>query len=199
MEERIIIRAKSYNPDGASPPQHIPGCDDMKGAQRKVYEATTAAAKAGDVDAQMCYLMQGGGDRESGFRLTDTEIAEYQSLGAQYVDAAFKRGDWRVVELLGYRVVDWAGMFINLKQWQDPTREYKAHRLLLLGAGDADPQDPNNWLGVLRMTESNGNSKLSPQEMQDSDAWAQTAYDKYFVSQPILLKEPRVCTADDES
>ena len=32
--------------------------------------------------------MQGAGDRESGFRLTDAEIAEYQTLGAQYVDAA---------------------------------------------------------------------------------------------------------------
>ena len=117
MDERMIVRGNvSYYLHVALPP-HIPGCDDMKGAQRQLHEATKAAAKAGDVDAQMCYLMQGGGDRESGFRLTDAEIAEYQTLGAQFVDAAFKRGDWRIVELLGYHIVDWAGLFITLEQW----------------------------------------------------------------------------------
>jgi hypothetical protein len=50
IDERIIIRGNvSYHLDVAPPP-HIPGCDDMKGALRKVYEATTAAAKAGDLD-----------------------------------------------------------------------------------------------------------------------------------------------------
>jgi hypothetical protein len=197
MEERMIVRGNvSYHLHVALPP-HIPGCDDMKGALRQEYEATTAAAKAGDFDAQMCYLMQGYGDRESGFRLTDAEIAEYQSLGAQYVDAAFKRGDWRIVELLGYHVVDWAGLFINLEQFRDSLREYKAHQLLLLGAGDVDPQDTDHWLAALRMPESKDNWKLSAQEIQDSDAWAQETYDKYFVSQPRLLKEPKVCTAQD--
>jgi hypothetical protein len=199
MEERMIVRGNvSYNLHVALPP-HIPGCDDMKGALRQEYETTTAAAKAGDIDAQMCYLMQGRGDRESGFRLTDAEIVEYQSLGAQYVDEAFKRGDWRVVELLGYHVVDWAGLFINLEQWKDPAREYKAHQLLLLGAGDVDPQDTDYWLAALRMPESKDNSGLSAQEIQDGDTWAQETYDKYFISQPKLLKEPKVCTAQDAS
>lgn len=199
MDERTIVRGNvSYNLNAALPP-HMSGCDDMKGALRKVYEATIAAAKSGDVDAQMCYLMQGVGDRESGFQLSDAEIAEYASLGPHYVDAAFKRGDWRVVELLGYHVVDWAGMFINLEQWKDPAREYKAHQLLLLGAGDVDPQDTDYWLAALRMPESKGNWQLSAQEIQDSDAWAQETYDKYFISQPRLLKEPWVCSAQDES
>jgi hypothetical protein len=199
MEERTIVRGNvSYGLHVALPP-HLPGCDDMKGALRREYEATTAAAQAGDFDAQMCYLMQGYGDRETGFKLTDAEIAQYQSLGAQYVDAAFKRGDWRVVELLGYVVVDWAGLFMNLEQWKDPLREYKSHQLLLLGAGDADPQDTDPWLAVLHMAESKDNWKLSAQEMQDGDAWAQETYDKYFISQPKLLKQPRVCTAEDEN
>lgn len=199
MEERMIVRGNvSYNLHVALPP-HIPGCDDLKGALRQLHEATTAAAKAGDLDAQMCYLTQAAGDRESGFRLTDAEIAEYQTLGARYVDAAFKRGDWRVVELLGYHVVDWVGPFFYLEQWRDPAREYKAHQLLLLGAGGANSQGTDNWLAVLRMLESNNNSKLSAQEMQDSDAWAQETYDKYFISQPRLLEEPRVCTAQDAS
>ena len=197
MEERIVVRGNvSYNLNAALPP-HIPGCDDMKGALREVYEATTAAAKSGDVDAQMCYLMQGTGDRESGFQLSDAEIAEYQTLGPQYVDTAFKRGDWRVVELLGYHVVDWAGMFLSLEQWKDPAREYKAHQLLLLGAGEIDPQDKDYWLAALRTPESKDNLRLSAQEIQDSNAWAQETYDKYFSSQPKLLKEPRVCTAQD--
>lgn len=199
VQERIMIRAKLFNPNGAPPPRHTPGCDDMKGALRQKYEATIAAAQAGDIDAQLCYLMQGVGDRESGFRLTDAEIVEYQSLGAQYVDAAFKRGDWRLVELLGYHVVDWVGLFANLKQWKDPLREYKSHQLLLLGAGDIDPQDTGPWLAVLRMPESTDNWNLSAQAMQDADAWAQETYEKYFISRPRLLKEPKVCNAEDGS
>jgi hypothetical protein len=196
MEEREIVRINLMNHSGTMPP-HIPGCDDMKSAYRKLYEATYAAAKSGDIDAQMCYLMQGAGDRESGFALSDADIAEYLSLAPQYVDAAFKRGDWRVVELLGYHVVDWAGLFIGLEQWKDPTREYKAHQLLLLGAGDVDPQDTDYWLAALRMPESKDHGRLSAQEVHDSDAWAHENYDKYFSSQPRLMKEPRVCTAQD--
>jgi hypothetical protein len=199
MDERFIVRGNvSYHLSMALPP-HISGCDDLKGAFRKVYEATTAAAKSGDVDAQMCYLMQGAGDRETGFRLSEAEIAEYQSLAPAYVNAAFKRGDWRVVELLGFHVIDWAGMFINLEQWLDPLREYKADQLLRLGAGEVDPEDPDPWLYVLRMPESKENWKLSAQEMLDGDAWAQETYDKYFVSQPRLTKKPKVCTSEDEA
>jgi hypothetical protein len=190
MQERIMIRAIAYNPNGARPSAHIPGCDDMKGALRQVYEATAAAAKAGDLDAQMCYLEQGPGDRESGFRLSEAEIAEYQSLAPQYVDSAFERGDWRIVELLGFHVVDWAGLFISLEQWKDPLREYKAHQLLRLGAADVNPDNTDYRLATLN---------LSAQQKQDSDAWAHETYNKYFVSQPKLLKEPRVCTTQDEA
>ncbi len=191
MLERVILRANL----GGTMPTHIPGCDDMRGASRSLYEATKAAAKAGDLDAQLCFLMQEAGDRESGFALSEAEIAEYRSLAPQYVDAAFKRGDWRVVHLLGFHVVDWAGLFIGLKQWKDPAREYKAHQLLLLGAGDVDPQDPDYWLQPLRIPEST----FSAQEIRDSDAWAHEMYDKYFSSQPTLMKEPRVCSDQDET
>jgi len=194
LDERVTVRANLGNGSGTMPP-HIPGCDELKIALRRLYEATRAAAQAGDLDAQMCYLMQRAGDRDTGFMLSDMEIAEYQSLAPQYVDAAFKRGDWRVVDLLGFHVVDSPGLFVQLEQWKDPLREYKAHHLLLLGAGDVDPQDPDYWLPALRIPEST----LSAQEIRDSDAWAHEMYDKYFISQPRLLEEPRVCTAQDAS
>ena len=194
LDERVTVRANLGNGSGTMPP-HIPGCDELKSALRRLYESTRAAAQAGDLDAQMCYLMQIAGDRDTGFLLSDVEIAEYQSVAPQYVDAAFKRGDWRVVDLLGFHVVDLPGLFVQLEQWKDPLREYKAHHLLLLGAGDVDPQDPDYWLPALRVPEST----LSAQEIRDSDAWAHEMYDKYFISQPRLLEEPRVCTAQDAS
>lgn len=40
-------------------------------------------------------------------------------------------------------------------------------------------------------------STLSAQEIRDSDAWAHEMYDKYFISQPKLMREPRVCTDQD--
>jgi hypothetical protein len=192
LNERVIVRANLGNGSGTMPP-HIPGCDEMRIALRRLYEATRAAAQAGDLDAQMCYLMQIAGERDTGFMLSDVEIAEYQSLAPQYVDAAFKRGDWRVVDLLGFHVVDSPGLFVQLEQWKDPLREYKAHHLLLLGAGDVDPQDPDYWLPPVPIPEST----LSAQEIRDSDAWAHEMYDKYFISQPKLMREPRVCTDQD--
>jgi hypothetical protein len=65
------------------------------------------------------------------------------------------------VNLLGFHVVDSAGPFINLEQWKDPVREYKAHQLLPLGSGDSDPPNTDNWLAALRMTESKDNWNLS--------------------------------------
>ncbi len=191
-EELVIVRANIGNHVGTMPP-HIPGCDEMKGAIGRLYEATKAAAKAGDASAQMCYLMQAAGDRDSGFMLSDAERVEYQSLAPQYMDAAFKRGDWRVVNLLAFHVTDWVGMFIELEPWKDPLREYKAHRLLLLGTGGADSQDPDRWQPLLRLPEST----LSAEERRESDAWAQDMYERYFSSQPSLLKEPRVCTDEN--
>lgn len=192
LSERETVRANLGNGIGTMPP-HIPGCDDMKSALRKLYETTKSAARSGDIDAQMCYLTQRAGDRDTGFMLTDVEIAEYQLLAPQYLDAAFKRGDWRAVDLLAFHVVDSPGLFVWLEQWKDPQREYKAHQLLLLGASTADPQDPDYWLPALRIPEST----LSAQEIRDTHAWAREMYDTYFSSQPQFILEPRVCTAED--
>jgi hypothetical protein len=57
LDERVTVRANLGNGSGTMPP-HIPGCDELKIALRRLYEATRAAAQAGDLDAQMCYLMQ---------------------------------------------------------------------------------------------------------------------------------------------
>jgi hypothetical protein len=192
LHEAFVRRANLTNDIGAMRPIES-GCDDMKTAERRLFEATRAAARAGDLGAQMCYLMQQAGDRDTGFMLSDVEIAEFQSEAPRYVGDAFRRGDWRVVNLLGFHVVDWAGLFVQLEPWRDPLREYKAYRLLLLGVGAADAQGSDQWLPL----SLNSESTLSAEDIRDSDAWAHEMYDKYFSSQPRLIKEPTVCTDQD--
>jgi hypothetical protein len=82
---------------------------------------------------------------------------------------------------------------LQLEPWRDPLREYKAYRLLLRGDGAADAQGSDQWLPL----SFNSESTLSAEEIRDSDEWAHEMYDKYFSSQPRLVKEPTVCTDQD--
>lgn len=69
----------------------------------RYFEATKQAAKRGDVDAQLCYLRGDFFSPEGKQIFTDAENEQYKKDAPRYVDAALKRGDWRVVELLNTR------------------------------------------------------------------------------------------------
>lgn len=103
------------------------------------------------------------------------------------MEAALQRGDWRVVELLSFPTVDWAGLFVLLDRWKDPGRENKARRLMRLGATQELAQYRDNLYTKLDYPEA---------MTAEGDAWAQQMYAKYFSSQAKLTKEPKICTAD---
>lgn len=74
----------------------VSGCN-LSDIERRYFEATREAAKKGDDDAQLCYLQAALGP------FTDADTEEYKKVAPGYVDAAFKRGDWRIVHLLNMR------------------------------------------------------------------------------------------------
>ena len=109
-------------------------CDEADLGTRD-FEATKQAAKRGDVDAQVCYV-KGDGVRPDGKQIfTDAEIEQYKKDAPRYVDAALKRGDWRVVELLNKRHFHpGSGPLDLLEGVGDRDTQYKMTRLLRLGA-----------------------------------------------------------------
>jgi hypothetical protein len=166
------------------------GCGERKGLVRRYFEAAKSAAEAGDTDAQMC-IVYGAFDTQNGdFAYTDAEKIEYNATAPRYIDAALHRGDWRVVALLSTRVVDWAGPWAFLDQWQDPARAYKAQRLLRLGA-------EGDYAGDLENSYSSG--QYSKAITTVGDAWAQEMYERYFSSQSKLTKEPNPCSLEDST
>jgi hypothetical protein len=163
------------------------GCGEESGLMRRYFVATKTAAEAGDTDAQMCYVFGGFATQEGDFAYTDAEMAEYRATAPRYMDAALQRGDWRVVKLLSFHIVDWAGPWAFLDQWQDPAREYEAQRLLRLGAAESYAQDLDNLYS----------DRQYPDAIKTAgDARAQETYEKYFSSQPKLTKEPQTCSSE---
>ena len=66
----------------------------------RYFKATKEAAERGNADAQLCYLQGDFFSPEGAQIFTDAEIEEYREVAPKYVDAALKRGDWRIVYLL---------------------------------------------------------------------------------------------------
>lgn len=83
--------------------------------------------------------------------------------------------------------MDWVGPWASLDQWLDPAREYKAQRLLRLGAAESYAEYLDNLYSDRRYSDAITNV---------GDAWAQETYEKYFSSQPKLTKEPQMCSTE---
>jgi hypothetical protein len=111
------------------------GCGETSDMERRLFEATKEAAQAGDADAQMCYL-QANFVADTGESLfTDADVEEYRRVAPQYVEAALRRGDWRIVELMTKRSFHpGAGPVTQLPDIGEKETIYKMTRLLRLGA-----------------------------------------------------------------
>ncbi|MGH8239000.1 MAG: hypothetical protein ACREXP_18540 [Steroidobacteraceae bacterium] len=101
----------------------------------RYFAATKQAAKSGNADAQLCYLRGDFFSPEGAQIFTDAEIEEHKQVAPKYVDAALKRGDWRIVHLLSTRHVHQGSGPLNLLEGiGDRDTHYKMTKLLRLGA-----------------------------------------------------------------
>src|SRR5262249_52694135 len=117
------------------------GCESTPDIERRYFEATQEAAKSGDVDAQLCYLQGYFGSADAAYSSTEPvfftaeDFAQYKKVAPGYVDAAFKRGDWRVVSLLNRKHFHpGSGPVTLLAGIGERETQYKMTRLLRLGA-----------------------------------------------------------------
>jgi len=165
-------------------------CGDVTDIEKQYYEATRAAAMAGDPDAQLCYLgfdfsLKGGHLT----RIGEAELSEYKQVSPTYVDAAIKRGDWRVVYLLTRRT----GLVTRLDQAGRPETVYRMTKLLRLGASGAFATGLDYKLNLLAHPDLKPEAALPQKTIQEGDAWAEETYNTYYSGVPGITELPTIC------
>jgi len=179
----------------ASAERILASCGDTGGLARKYFEATNAAAKNGDVDAQLCYLQANFFDARNLLLLTQADIAEYKKTASQYKAAAFQRADWRIVELLGTKRLHANGELLHFLEDKIGEREtvYKMMKLLRLGATDEYARLLDMSLRDMHHPDLEPTAMLPQEKTAEGDAWAQQAYAQFFAGTASLTKAPVVC------
>jgi len=169
-------------------------CGDTTDVDIRYFEATKKAAKAGDADAQMCYL-QGEFSTSSGEPLfTDAEVEEYGRVAPQYVDAALQRGDWRIVELMT------KGSFHpgvepirQIPEIGKPETIYKMTKLLRLGASGSYAKSLDRDLDGMIHPDLVPEAALPADGVKRGNAWAQKTFNESFAGITGLTEAPTVC------
>lgn len=171
-------------------------CDQADLGSR-YFSATKQAAMRGDVDAQLCYL-QGDFFSPEGVQIfTEAENEQYKKEAPRYVDAAMKRGDWRVVDLLNTRRFHpGSGPLRLLEGVGDRGTQYKMTKLLRLGASGSYANFLEGRLKDMVHPDLNPSAALPAQSVREGDAWAQQTYNEYFAGVPGLTEAPVVCAPE---
>jgi hypothetical protein len=152
--------------------------------EAEYFHRTLEAAKAGDADAQLCFMQDDFRQRPR----TKDDVDEYDRDSSIYLNLAMKRGDRRAVALMA----------------TDP--HYLPHSETLLSRlvpGDAVTTFEMNRLlrraahGSFAITlDSDGRDllkNLSDAQATEADAWAKKQYETYFRNSGDLNAMPSVC------
>jgi hypothetical protein len=154
------------------------------------YASTKTAAKAGDFDAQLCYLEGNFDIKQQQF--IDHEIDDYKSAAVNYVNFGLARGDWRIPELLGVspKALRRSGPFLRRELIDgEPYMQYQMNRLLRLGAD-------GEYARILDMRAATLVSSLTTGEVVQAEDWASVVYGANFRNVPRLADAPIVCGGD---
>jgi len=167
--------------------QALSQCDDPAKDEEAFYVATLAAAKAGDIDAQLCYV-------RSNFDLkrpwSGEEHMLYSQLAPIYIQQSFERGDWRFIELLrstSSAVIDTNSLLFQVTSGDENYR-YRMHRLLRKGA-------QGKYADFLKYSEKVPEG-YSPSQVQESNIWVDQMYERYFKRSPRISDMPSACRLD---
>ena len=165
-------------------------CDQADMGTR-YFAATKQAAKSGNADAQLCYLQGDFFSPEGAQIFTDAEIEEYKKVAPGYVDAALKRGDWRIVHLLNTRHFHpGSGPLRLLERIGERDTRYKMTKLLRLGSSGSYAEFMQSRLEGMLHPDLNPSAALPPEVAKEGDEWAQQTYIDYFSGSLASPKRP---------
>jgi hypothetical protein len=170
------------------------GCGDTTDVEARYFEATKQAAKAGETDAQMCYLQGNLGTSREVPLFTDADLEEYKRVAPLYVDAALRRGDWRIVELMTKRSFHpGAGPVTQIPNIGKKETIYKMTKLLRLGATGAYAKNLDADLDGMIHPDLVPEAALPADVVKQGDAWAQETFNQTFSGVAGLTERPTVC------
>jgi hypothetical protein len=163
----------------------LAGCGDTSDIEARYFAATRREARAGDPDAQMCYLLG---------QFEDLDFDEYRRVAPAYVDAAFRRGDWRIVELMTRRSFPpGSGPITQLDGIGTPETIYKMTRLLRLGASGTYARGLDSDLDGMIHPDLVPEAALPSEVVKRGDAWAQETFNEIFSGVTGLTERPTNC------
>jgi hypothetical protein len=168
--------------------QTLSGCGEVTKISRKYFEATRDAARAGDPDAQVCYLQSLFGS-DQGTPLTAADNAEYKQLSSQFIDAGLRRGDWRVVHLMTGR----SGPITQVQGIGQQATRYRMTKLLRLGASGSYATGLDYKLKLLANPDIQPSESLPGKVIKEADDWAQETYNAYFAGVPGTTGVVTIC------
>jgi hypothetical protein len=173
------------------------------GADTKIgtnyYNATKAAAKSGDVDAQLCYIQSAFSDSEGNMQYTNDDIAQFKSDAPRYIADAIARGDWRVVYFLSLERLSPAfGLAHYIDGAGSLETAYRMNSLLLLGADDDYGRTVKASLVDMPQAGAPAGQELTPEKIASAEEWAKNTYVQYFGGTPRLTRSLIVCGSEHE-
>jgi len=174
-------------------------CGEESEALKNYYNATKLAARNGDPDAQLCYLQSYFSDSRGNTPYTDADAQEYQTKASEYVDAAIKRGDWRIVYLLTTSQFHAGSGFLHLLDGIGQTQTiYKMDKLMRLGASGNYASALDGNMAALVHPDLKPDAALPKDQVAAADEWAQQTYAQFFSSSPGLTSAPSVCEEHED-
>lgn len=131
------------------------------------------AAQLGDIDARACYLSRGPALDMHTLLDHPEFLQNYRSASASLIDAGLAAGDWRVVDLLKSAYEPGAQSLLAGLLGVDATQHYRYLKLYRLGAESFRIPALDKQLAAAA-------ANLTPAQIADSDAWAQSSFQQSF-------------------
>lgn len=156
-------------------------CPSSLASASGYYDALRAAAQAGDVGAQRCFIQGYFDDGFPGNHISAEQQKDYVPLAKEYISSGLQRGDWGLVDWLA-RLANHIGDARLHTAYPIGSAEtlYKMNFLLTLGGvTDTSTQRPQS---IVR----NVGVQLSSQQIEDAQEWARDTYSKYFAATPYV-------------
>jgi hypothetical protein len=156
-------------------------CPSSLASASGYYDALRAAAQAGDVGAQRCFIQGYFDDSYVGDYISAQQRKDYVALAKEYISSGLQRGDWSIVDWLA-RLADHMEDAQLHSAYPIGSTEtlYRMNLLLALGgATDNDVQRPQSVV-------KNVGAQLSNQQIEDAQEWARDTYSKYFAATPYV-------------
>lgn len=172
------------------------GCGDTSDVETRYFDATKKAARAGDADAQLCYLRGNFGALSGQSLFSDEDVEEYKRVAPQYINSAISRGDWRVVQLMTKRSFHpGEGPVTQIPDIGKPETIYRMTKLLRLGASGFYAKTLDMQVNGMIHPDLVPEAALPPDVIKNGDEWAQQTFNEHFSGVVGLTEAPTVCMA----